>query len=215
MDLIQSPTLLAHLRVIGKRASSTFETLCNSYLLAELCKDVKGDFVECGIGRGSQIAAMALASDRTIWAYDSYQGIPLAGPKDTQQPGYGKITSDQNAPLKDRLVPGLGAYSVEQVRGHIAGWGLGDKDIRYVKGWFQDTLPNNEIEKIALLRLDGDLYESTLVCLEHLYPKLVKGGYLIIDDYALTGCRRAIDEYLPNQEFIKVKGGGGPVYMKK
>jgi O-methyltransferase len=66
--------------------------------------------------------------------------------------------------------------------------------------------------------LDGDLYESTKICLEYLFPKIVKGGYLAIDDYALTGCRLAVTEYLEKQNikltFTPIEGGGGPVWTQ-
>lgn len=67
---------------------------------------------------------------------------------------------------------------------------------KFVKGWFQHTLPevSNNIQKIAILRLDGDLYESTKVCLEFLFKKLIPGGVLIVDDYALAGARKAVHE---------------------
>jgi len=221
-----SPELLVRLRTIGKRAASTFETLRNTYELAEKCIDVQGDFIECGVGRGSQIGAMALAcqakeDNRTIWAYDSYQGIPLAGKHDTLQPGIGKINHNVNVPEKELLkTSGAAVFTVKQVKDHIKEWGLGTMDIRYIEGWFENTLPMNKIKKIALLRLDGDLYSSTKVCLEYLYPKLVKGGYLIIDDYALTGCRKAVVDYAKTiyprlLNFHSVEGGMGVVYVKK
>lgn len=221
--MIQSPKLLKQLHVIGRRAASTFETLCNSYELADRCikENIKGDFVECGIGKGSQVAVMALAckennEHRTIWAIDSYKGIPLAGKHDTSQPGIGKITHNVNMPLRQRLEnhSGIGTQALHYIKSYIRDYGLHKENIKYLEGWFQDTLPNNRIKDIALLRLDGDLYESTQVCLKYLYPKLVKGGYLIIDDYALTGCRKAVTDYgLTN--FTPVIAGSGVVYMKK
>jgi O-methyltransferase len=73
----------------------------------------------------------------------------------------------------------------------------------YHKGWFQNTIPekSKEIEKIAILRLDGDWYESTKVCLENLFDKVVQRGFIIIDDYGLySGCKKAVDEYLSNRK---------------
>ena len=93
------------LRHIGSLAFSRFETVCSSYELAirAIEEEVPGDFVECGIANGSQIAAMAYAcihknADKDMWLYDSYCGIPMAGPEDTQQPGIGAIDHDVNVP---------------------------------------------------------------------------------------------------------------------
>jgi len=175
--------------------------------------------MECGIGKGSQLGAMALATSKKLWAVDSFQGIPLAGKKDTQQPGIGEITHDVNVPEAELLVTsGAAAYSVDTVKTHMKEWGFEQKNVQYVKGWFEHTVKDIKVEKLALLRLDGDLYSSTIVCLEHLYPKLVKGGYLIIDDFALTGCFRACQEYLGEdikERVTVIEGGLGPVYIQK
>ena len=206
---ISKPAGTDHLRTIGKRASSTFSTLQNSYSLALACLDnkVPGVFVECGTGRGAQVAAMALAcihlnTTRDIHLFDSFLGIPLAGPKDTVQPGVGEITTDQSLPLRKRLVPGAGEISVEQVKEHMVQWEVDSVPMYYHEGWFQDTIEAwakaNTVESakpIALLRLDGDLYESTLICLQYLHPLLHDDGFLIIDDYGLAGCAHACNEY--------------------
>ncbi|KKN74660.1 hypothetical protein LCGC14_0388620 [marine sediment metagenome] len=207
-----------NLKIIGSRAASTFPTVVNSYELALGVRDLEGDIMECGVGAGSQIGAMALASNKTIWAVDSFEGIPMAGAKDTLQPGIGKIKHDVNVPQEQLLKSsGISSYSIEVVKNHIREWGLDKKDIRYVKGWFEHIVKDIPVKKLALLRLDGDLYSSTLVCLEHLYPKLVKGGYLIVDDYALVGCRAACREYFgqnSDSRFITVEGAFNMAYMK-
>jgi O-methyltransferase len=81
------------------------------------------------------------------------------------------------------------------VESHFERYGLLDNKVVFLKGWFRDTLPSAPIEKLAVLRLDGDMYGSTIDALTNLYPKLSKGGFCIVDDYALDGCRRAVDEY--------------------
>lgn len=227
MDFTPSQSLLVKLRIIGKRAASAFPTIINSYELALRVKDLEGDIMECGVGKGSQIGAMALASNKRIWLVDSFEGIPLAGKQDTMQPGYGNILHDTNISEKKRLVTAgthpayvvlKGVHPISQVKAHLDQWGFSDRDIRFVKGWFENTVKDIKVKKLALLRLDGDLYSSTLVCLEHLYPKLVKGGYLIVDDYALVGCRRACLEYFGEDfdiQITTVEGGGGPVYIQK
>lgn len=190
------------LKDLAQRSYSNYETLQKSFDLAAFCCCLDGDFVECGVAAGSQVAAMHRACpNKKIWLFDSFEGIPLASKYDTTQPGIGVISHDVNGYLL--TTSGVTAVSMEQVKQHFAEWNVNDENFEYVKGWFEETVPINEIDKISLLRLDGDLYNSTKVCLEYLYPKLVKGGYLIIDDYALDGCRLAVDEYFDKYEIQK------------
>jgi len=210
-------------------AYSSKQTVYNSYLLAQECiqNDIAGDFVECGVAAGAQVAAMAYASQkynakRAIYLFDSFEGIPLAGLEDDQQPGIvGEITHDRNvAPEKLLVSSGITVWSLEKVINNIHNWGLHTETILACKGWFEHTLPQvaDMISKISILRLDGDLYSSTQVCLEYLYPKVSKGGYIIIDDYALAGCKKAVDQYIQlhnlNPTIIPVEGGNGPVYWQ-
>jgi O-methyltransferase len=197
---------------IAKICYSTKKTLDYTYYTALNLYKIEGAFVECGVGAGGQVAAMQLAAEgkREIIAFDSYEGIPLGNEKDYVQPGIGRFTHDPALPLSDRLVSsGVTVHSVEKVKENIQSFELPVDNIRFVKGWFQDTLPITEVGDIALLRLDGDLYESTLICLEYLYPKVVKGGVVIIDDYGLAGCRTATHEYfkgeLPVMEDVETK----------
>jgi len=73
--------------------------------------------------------------------------------------------------------------------------GLLDDQVIFVEGWFKDTLPNIATKRLALMRLDGDLYESTMDALVHLYPKLSPGGYVIVDDMSLEGCAKAVEDF--------------------
>ena len=83
-----------------------------------------------------------------------------------------------------------------EVEANFARYGLLDDRVRFLAGWFRNSLPSAPIEKLALLRLDGDMYESTAVALHALHPKVQPGGYVIVDDYhALVGCRQAVDDY--------------------
>ena len=92
------------------------------------------------------------------------------------------------------------AVSLEQVRANFAEYGLLDEKVRFLEGWFEDTLPTAPIARLAILRLDGDLYKSTMDTLQHLYPKLSAGGYVIIDDYwAIAACREAVTDYRQQQ----------------
>jgi O-methyltransferase len=173
--------------------------------------NVPGDFVECGVAFGAQIGAMSYACHlagvkRTFHLYDSFEGIPLAGPKDDVQPGIGPISHDVNKPLNERLVSsGITVHSLEAVQKNVASWGFFEQEYKYHKGWFQDTLPKNTIENISFLRLDGDLYESTEVCLRYLAHKVSKGGYIVIDDYHLLGAKVATDDYIKDKDIELVR----------
>jgi hypothetical protein len=202
-----NPTTQKKLNKYAELAISTRETVYNTYELAKQCitEGISGDFVECGVFAGSQIAAMALAcqtykNGRSIHAFDSFEGIPAAGVEDGEA---GKKIEFKSACSLDEVKRFMEIFEVDQ-------------PIIYHKGWFEDTVPACEIDRIALLRLDGDLYSSTKVCLENLYPLLVKGGFLIIDDYLLPGCKKAVDEYFEDGTiFESIKGGKGPVWLKR
>ncbi len=109
------------------------------------------------------------------------------------------------------------SVSLEQVQENFAGYDLLTDQVKFVKGWFSDTLPTLAVEKLAILRLDGDMYESTIVALENLYPKLSVGGYVIVDDYGLPNCRRALADYREyhgiDSEYITIDNSS--VYWEK
>lgn len=155
-----------------------------------LGRGVPGDLIEAGVWRGGAAIFMrgVLAAhgvrDRRVWVADSFEGLPLRSP--------GRHPLD--AALPDRmpeLEVGLG-----EVRANFARYGLLDEQVRFLPGWFREALPRAPIDRLAVVRLDGDLYESTMDGLTHLYPKLSAGGYLIVDDYgAVPGCRQAVTDY--------------------
>ena len=87
------------------------------------------------------------------------------------------------------------SISEDEVAANFNKYSLLDDQVVFLKGWFKDTLPNAPIDKLAVMRLDGDMYESTMDVLVNLYPKLSTGGYCIIDDYALPACKQAVDDY--------------------
>jgi O-methyltransferase len=127
-------------------------------------------------------------SDRCVWLADSFRGLP---------PSHAELyPGDEGLDLT--RYPEL-AVDVEQVKANFARYGLLDERVRFLVGWFKDTLPGAPIEKVAVARLDGDLYESTIDSIAALYPKLSIGGYLIVDDYNDPGlasaCKQAIDDY--------------------
>jgi hypothetical protein len=230
------------LKKIAQVAYSYEATVLNSYELANLCvyKGLEGDLVECGVGAGAQLGAMLhgleeayahleIPCAKTVYGFDSFQGIPLAGPYDQEQPGIGAICTDVNLPLEQRLVSsGVTVHSQESVLSRIYHeWALCNPEnahapkLMLVPGWFQNTLPEAQfINKICLLRLDGDLYESTLCCLALLYPRVVEGGFVIIDDYALEGCKKAVHDYFESIEqtmpaLVNVDGHGVHYFKKE
>lgn len=156
---------------------------------------VPGDLVECGIWRGGASILMrgVLAAygitDRTVWAADSFQGLPPPPPASVDEIFY---------TYPDVVKINHFAVDLDTVMSNFRRYGLLDEQVRFLPGWFKDTLPQSPIEKIAVLRLDGDYYDSTMDILVHLYPKLSVGGYVIIDDWGLDqicGEKQAVIEY--------------------
>lgn len=156
-----------------------------------LRQGVPGDLIETGVWRGGATIFMRGvlkaygAVDRVVWAADSFEGLPK--PDAERYPADAGDRHWQFARL---------AVSLEEVQGNFARYGLLDKQVRFLPGWFRDTLAAAPIEQLAILRMDGDMYESTMDALRNLYPKLAVGGYAIVDDYeAVAGCRKAVDDF--------------------
>ena len=157
---------------------------------AILAEGVEGDFIETGVWRGGACIFMRAVlaaygvTDRRIFVADSFEGLPEPDPQ--------KCPADRDSLY--HTVKFL-AVSREEVERNFAKYGLLDDRVVFLKGWFKDTLTSVPTEKLALLRLDGDMYESTLDALGNLYPKLSPGGFCIIDDFFLGPCRLAVEEY--------------------
>jgi hypothetical protein len=158
-----------------------------------LAEGVPGDLVETGVWRGGTAiymrAVLAAAGDttRTVVACDSFAGLPEA---DAER-------FPMDAPLRLHEHPQL-AVGQARVEANFARYGLLDDQVRFVPGWFRDTLPKlaTELDAIAVLRLDGDMYESTIDALENLEPLVSPGGYVIVDDYGgIDACRQAVADY--------------------
>ena len=189
-------------------ALSSKETVRASYEIARaaIAAGVPGDFVECGVFAGSNAAAMAraildgyhvrpgVAPPRHVHLFDSFAGVPSSGPHDE---GW-------------THPKGVSACSRLHVEQYMRNWNIPPELLVYHEGLFEDTLQRAAAHapQIAVLRLDGDLYESTRICLEHLYPLVSVGGWVIVDDWNLPGCRKAVDEYF---------GGAppAPIYFNK
>ncbi|MDB5266923.1 MAG: hypothetical protein JWN89_738 [Parcubacteria group bacterium] len=157
--------------------------------------DIKGSVVECGVWRGGMSAGLAelLGSGRSYHLFDSFEGLPPAQEVDGQAAKAWQ--SDKNSPIYFDNCKAEMTFAENAMRMS------GAKNVRIIKGWFNETLPNfTSDEPIAILRLDGDWYESTRTCLENLYPRVAKGGAVIIDDYdTWEGCRKAVEEYRKGQ----------------
>lgn len=193
---------------------SSKETLNFTYETAKRLKDAPGVFIECGVAAGAQIIAMAYgAPNKTIYAFDSFDGIPLPSNKDDQMPGIRKLTEAERKELPEpgkQVLESSGATSVSlgDFWVNIENSGVYKDNIIPIQGWFEETLPEFIGPATALLRLDGDLYNSTFVCLKHLFPNVIDGGVVIIDDIQLKGCRDACDDYFhtigykPNMQYV-------------
>lgn len=188
---------------------SSEATLNLTYDLAREYAALPGCYVECGVAAGAQIIAMSIAApDKQIYAFDSFDGIPLPSNRDDQMPGLKMLTEYERKNLPDpgkQILQSSGATVVTEENFWInIESALGSRgNITTVKGWFEETVENFK-EPIALLRLDGDLYNSTFVCLLHMFPNLLDGGVLIIDDINLKGCADACREYF---DFIGYEPG--------
>lgn len=153
-----------------------------------LDKDIPGDVVECGVWRGGAMAfakgvLAAHRAERAVWLCDSFEGLPVPDrPEDTVD-------------LRAERYPML-AVPANRVRALFDRLALWDDNVHLLEGWFEQTLPAAPIERISVLRLDGDYFASTITALTALYDKVSSGGFVIIDDYgALEPCRQATDAF--------------------
>lgn len=173
-----------------------------------LADDVPGDLVECGVWRGGACilmrAVLAAYGDETrrVWVADSFEGLP--------RPDTANYQADKGIRLD--LFSGILGVAEAEVRANFERYGLLDDQVCFLAGWFKDTLHDAPIDRIAVLRLDGDLYESTIQALDALYPRLSPGGFCIIDDYSIAACRRAVADYREKHgicaEIVDIDGTG-------
>jgi O-methyltransferase len=198
MQLVKQRPVAAQQREEGSVISGYADTMIGLKRLNNLqsCVEtviqegVPGDLIETGVWRGGACIFMraVLAAygvpDRKVYVADSFEGLPKPDSKT-----YPADKGDRHY-LKRFM-----AISQEDVANNFRKYGLLDEQVVFIKGWFSDTLPNAPIEKLAVLRLDGDMYGSTMDALKALYPKLSRGGFCIIDDYALHRCKDAVDDF--------------------
>ncbi len=178
--------LFAHTMIGLKRLDNL-----QNCIIDVLRERIPGDLIETGVWRGGAVifmkAVLRALNDNTriVWVADSFEGMPQPDPKN--------YPADKGDLLHtiDYL-----AVGIEEVKANFKIYGLFDDNVKLLKGWFKDTLPSAPIRALSILRLDGDMYESTMDSLGALYPKLSVGGYVIIDDYGdFQSCRQAVSDY--------------------
>jgi O-methyltransferase len=171
--------------MVGRKRLDHLQTAVETVLR----EGVPGDLIETGVWRGGSVILMrgVLAAygdpERQVWVADSFRGLP---------PPDGKWQIDTRSKLHqiDFL-----AVSRSQVERNFQAYGLLDERVRFLEGWFENTLPMAPIERLAVLRLDGDMYRSTISVLDALYDRVSPGGFIIVDDYALPPCKAAITDF--------------------
>jgi O-methyltransferase len=197
-DIGQSGADLAA-RAQGKDWPATAETMkglfrmddLHACLLDVLNRKVPGDFAEAGVWRGGTGIMMRAAlkaygdTRREVWLADSFEGCPL--PDEVNYPADAGDPHSTYAEL---------AVALDAVKKNFERYGLLDRQVNFVPGWYRDTLPHAPIKRLALLHLDCDMYESTMQALEGLYDKVSPGGYVVIDDFgAVAGCQKAVTDF--------------------
>jgi O-methyltransferase len=167
---------------------------------------IAGDFIETGVWRGGACILMRAilraydCKDRRVFVADSFEGLPTPDHKYLEDRG------DIHHTYRELAV------SKGEVENNFQSYGLLDEQVVFLKGWFKDTLKTAPIKHLAILRLDGDMYESTIDALTNLYPKLTNGGFCIVDDGNVPNCRAAITDYRRdnniNDAMIDIDGWG-------
>jgi O-methyltransferase len=156
---------------------------------------VPGDFVEAGVYRGGSagvLASVAQESDRRLWLFDAFAGMPAAGEKDDE---------------RSHAIEGQYVGSEAQTRRILADVGMPPNRTELRVGWFDDTFPHADVSEIALLHVDCDFYDPVKLTLETFWDRVVPGGYVVVNDYgSYEGARTAVDEWLagPGQGIVPV-----------
>jgi O-methyltransferase/8-demethyl-8-(2,3-dimethoxy-alpha-L-rhamnosyl)tetracenomycin-C 4'-O-methyltransferase len=211
----------AAMRQLGRDWPSVAHTMIGQVRLRNLrnlaeqaiADGVPGDFIETGVWRGGACILLRAVlkahgiADRRVFVADSFEGLPPPDPAN-----YPADAGDVHYQL-DEL-----AVSIEQVKSNFAKYDLLDEQVVFLKGWFKDSLPIAPIDRLAVLRLDGDMYESTMDGLKNLYDKVSPGGFIIVDDYGcVAGCKAAITDFRRDrgitEPIIDIDGWG--VYWRK
>jgi O-methyltransferase len=196
--LVEPGEFRAELRDEGRDWPADAETMIGLRRLANirecvelvLAEGVPGDLIETGVWRGGACIYMRAVlkahgvHDRKVWVADSFQGLP------TPDGRYAADVGDQFHTFREL------AITVEEVKENFRRYELLDEQVDFLVGWFAETLGTAPIERLAVLRLDGDMYSSTVDALEPLYDKLSPGGFVIVDDYgAVPACAEAVHDF--------------------
>lgn len=195
--------------MIGVKRLNNVRTLVENVIAYR----VPGDVMETGVWRGGACIMMRAVfqayavRNRRVWLADSFEGVPAPTPS-----RYPADAGERFHEYAELSVP------LEQVKANFSRYGLLDEQVVFLKGWFKDTLPSAPIKQLALLRLDGDLYESTVIALQALYDKVSRGGYVIVDDYRVVqACKQAVDDFCAERklapDIVEIDGVG--VYWQK
>jgi O-methyltransferase len=177
-----------------------------------LSEGIPGDFLETGVWRGGASifvkGVLAAHGDhsRRVWLADSFRGLP---PPDVKHyPADRGWNLHENAEL---------AISRDAVEANFRSYGLLDERVRFLEGWFKDTLPAAPIEQLAVLRLDGDLYESTIQALDSMYDKVSPGGFIVVDDFAIPPCAKAVHDFRRAHSIVApmIDIDGASVYWRR
>jgi O-methyltransferase len=176
--------------------------LANLFSLVEKANamNLPGDIVECGVWNGGSSAMMAFACvnsksprNRLLWMFDSFEGLPPPGPKD------GKAENTH-------FFKGMCKGSVSSVRRVFERLSLSMDNVRVVQGWFEATLKEAGVDRIAILHVDADWHDSVKYVLENFYDKVVPGGFVVLDDYGYwEGCNRALEDYISRKEIAGIE----------
>lgn len=224
-ELTRSETDFLHKVNLASVTMTSYESLS---ALAIACKylniaKVSGDFVEAGVWRGgsSIVAKKFLSGERKFYLYDTYKGMTQPTEFDFRVGESSNTSTVSNWNRLNRDTHNEWVFaSLQEVRENFEKFKVLDESILFIEGDVRETLTSTELPKtIALLRLDTDFYDSSLVELQVLWPRLVNGGILILDDYGhWDGARRAVDEYFQNEKdllMVPIAGGGGRIIVKK
>lgn len=206
------------IKIVRKNTMLPYVNLLTLFEQVLYCEktNIEGDYVECGVWKGGAVGLMACANlqysnrRRDIHLFDAFEEICAPNEKVDGERAINEVKEilGENVPTKGELIPLKGIYDrfggpsdigeCKELIENIVNYP--SEHVYYHKGWFQDTVPVKaaEIDKICILRLDGDWYDSTKVCLEQFYDKVVPKGFIIFDDYGTySGCKKAVDEFFP------------------
>lgn len=209
-----------------------FKRLCNVHNLLDHIREnnIDGDFIETGVWKGGVCIFIAeyirlYKMDKKIYVADSFDGLPRPNmdnyhfnTEDIEL--YGEFNNSfKLGHLNDAGRLNIFHIPIEEVKDNFKLFNLLNENVVFIKGWFKDSLKNNKnIKKLSMIRLDGDLYSSTMDVLNNLYDNLSKGGFVIVDDYGLYRCKQAVDEFRNKNNInddIQEIDGCGVFWLKK